>query len=232
MDKKLIYIADDDDNIREAIKIFLENDGYQVDDFSCGDDLLKKFTKSPCDLIILDIMMPGLDGFAICKKLREMSTVPIVFLTALDSDFDYTKGLSLGSDDYFTKPFSPMALVMRVKAIFRRIEFEKQNLNHHENALGFEDVSVDQKGKRVWIGEKEIELTPNEYEVLRFMIRHQDRAVSRNELLEEIWGYETVVETRATDDTVRRLRKKLKNSHLGIDAVWGYGFRLKARITE
>jgi len=126
MDKK-IYIADDETNIRLAIKTFLENAGYAVEDFETGDLLLAAFNQNPSDLVILDVMMPGSNGFVICKALRKVSRVPIIMLTARDSDLDYATGLDLGSDDYLVKPFSPMALTMRVKAIFRRIAFEWQN---------------------------------------------------------------------------------------------------------
>jgi len=123
---KRIYIADDETNIRAAIKTFLENAGYLVEDFETGDLLLEAFRSSPPDLVILDVMMPGSNGFVICKELRKMSLVPVIMLTARDSDLDYATGLDLGSDDYLTKPFSPMALVMRVKALFRRMEFDRQ----------------------------------------------------------------------------------------------------------
>lgn len=131
-DKKLIYIADDEENIRFAIKAFLEKSDYEVIDFGTGDDLFAAFKEKPSDMVILDVMMPGTNGFVICKSIRAISTVPIIMLTARDSDLDYATGLSLGSDDYFTKPFSPMALTMRVKSIFRRIEFEKEK-NQTEN---------------------------------------------------------------------------------------------------
>ena len=125
-EKELIYIADDDDNIRQVIKTFLTSDGFRVEDFVNGDLLMDRFREAPCDLVILDVMMPGSDGFTICTKLRGISTVPIIMLTARDSENDYAMGLGLGSDDYITKPFSAMALLMRVRAIFRRIGFESQ----------------------------------------------------------------------------------------------------------
>jgi DNA-binding response OmpR family regulator len=123
---KKIYIADDEDNIRLAIKAFLEKAEYEVVDFATGDELLAEFEQTPSDFVILDVMMPGSNGFTILRSIREQSTVPIIMLTARDSDLDYATGLDLGSDDYFTKPFSPMELVMRVKAIFRRMDFEKE----------------------------------------------------------------------------------------------------------
>jgi len=125
-DAKKIYIADDEANIRSAIKTFLENAGFEVLDFATGDELLEAFSEHPADLVILDVMMPGSNGFVCCKHLRKISSVPIIILTARDSDLDYATGLDLGGDDYLIKPFSPMALTMRVKAIFRRIDFERK----------------------------------------------------------------------------------------------------------
>ena len=123
---KKIYIADDETTIRLAIRTFLENAGYVVEDFESGDLLLAAFGKQPADLVILDVMMPGSNGFVVCKELRKISRAPIIMLTARDSDLDYATGLDLGSDDYLVKPFSPMALTMRVKAIFRRMEFDRE----------------------------------------------------------------------------------------------------------
>ena len=226
-DKKTIYIADDDENIRSAIKTFLENEGYEVIAFKDGDKLYTFFKEDPCDLIILDIMMPGSDGFVICKEIRKISTVPIIMLTARDSDLDYATGLSLGSDDYFTKPFSAISLVMRVKAIFRRIEFEKCSLADINELLVFGNISINVNNKKAFIKSEELMLTPNEYELLKYLCRNSGRAISRDELLENVWGYQTEVETRATDDTVRRLRKKIQRSNVAVEAVWGFGFRLK-----
>ena len=124
--QKMIYIADDEKNIREAISTFLVKEGFAVTAFENGDLLLSAFKEEPADLIILDVMMPGTNGFLICKELRKLSHVPIIMLTARDSDLDYMTGLDLGSDDYFTKPFSPMSLVLRVRAIFRRMEYDRQ----------------------------------------------------------------------------------------------------------
>ena len=230
MPNEKIYIADDDKNIREAIKTFLENDGYVVTSFENGDKLLNAFHEMPCDLIILDIMMPGKDGFQICTEIRKISIVPIIMLTARDADIDYATGLSLGSDDYFTKPFSAISLVMRVKAIFRRIEFEHNNCDKEIGSnLHFGDIDIDEKNIRVLIKDRTVSLTPNEYALLFYLVKNNDRAVSREELLENIWGFHTEVETRAADDTVRRLRKKLSDSIVEITAVWGFGFRVRER---
>ena len=229
--KKKIYVADDELNIREAIKTFLENDGFLVEIFENGDLLFDKFKKDPCDLVILDIMMPGSNGFSICTSIRKISTVPIIMLTARDSDLDYATGLSLGSDDYFTKPFSAMSLVMRVKSIFRRIDFDtKSTLNSSENEnISFGDISINLDSKITKLNDKVLELSPNEYNLLCYLIENKDKAISRDEILNKIWGYDCKVETRATDDTVRRLRKKLSKSVVIIDTVWGFGFRLKLK---
>ena len=226
---QLIYVADDEENIRLALQSFLLAEGYQVATFATGDLLLQHFIIEPCDLVILDVMMPGANGFIVCSRLREISTVPIIMLTARDSDIDYALGINLGSDDYFTKPFSAMALVMRVKAIFRRITFEKKSQNEQLDNLNFGGVVINRKTKTVTFRNELLELTPNEYSLLSYLIENKDKAVSRDELLNKIWGYQSEVETRAADDTVRRLRKKISHTDVVIDTVWGYGFRLQKK---
>ena len=228
--QKRIYVADDDGNIRQIIRTFLESDGYAVEDFPTGDLLLARFLESPCDLVILDVMMPGSSGFDICTELRKRSTVPIIMLTARDSENDYAMGLGLGSDDYITKPFSAMSLVMRVRAIFRRIEFESQKNAaareaNTETAVGA--LTLDTPGRHILRDGVPLALSPTEYEVLKYLMVRAGQAVSREELLNQVWGFGSAVETRATDDTVRRLRQKIDGSHVIIEAVWGFGFRLK-----
>ena len=225
---KLIYLADDDDNIRQVVKTFLSSDGYTVEDFPNGDLLLEKFNETPCDLVILDVMMPGRDGFAVCTEIRRISTVPIIMLTARDSENDYAMGLGLGSDDYITKPFSAIALLMRVRAIFRRIDFEsRKHAPETSRAVSVGNLTLDEDRRHILGNGKALPLTPTEYEVLKYLMLHADQAVSRDELLNTVWGFESVVETRATDDTVRRLRQKLNGCGVNIAAVWGYGFRLE-----
>jgi len=224
---KVIYIADDDDNIRNLLKSFLEREGYIIYGFPTGDDLLKKFITNPCDLIILDVMMPGRDGFFILTEIRKISNVPIIMLTARDSDADYIEGLNLGSDDYFTKPFSPIKLVTKVKSIFARLEAVNSiNNDASDSELAFADIVINRKTKSATLKGKELSLTPNEYTLLTYLMINSDRAVPRVELLDKIWGYETEIETRVADDTVKRLRKKIADSDAKISTVWGYGFRL------
>lgn len=224
---KVIYIADDDDNIRNLLKSFLEREGYIIYGFPTGDDLLKKFITNPCDLIILDVMMPGRDGFFILTEIRKISNVPIIMLTARDSDADYIEGLNLGSDDYFTKPFSPIKLVTKVKSIFARLEaVNSLNVDASDSELTFADIVINRKTKSATLKGNELSLTPNEYTLLTYLMINSDRAVPRVELLDKIWGYETEIETRVADDTVKRLRKKIADSDAKISTVWGYGFRL------
>lgn len=227
-DAKLIYIADDDDNIRQVVKTFLSSDGYTVEDYPNGDLLLERFRQQACDLVILDVMMPGSDGFTVCTEIRKLSTVPIIMLTARDSENDYAMGLGLGSDDYITKPFSAIALLMRVRAIFRRIDFESQkHAPEAASAVRIGELTLDENKRHILRDGQALALTPTEYEVLKYLMLHADQAVSRDELLNTVWGFESVVETRATDDTVRRLRQKLGGCRVNIAAVWGYGFRLE-----
>lgn len=224
---KIIYIADDDDNIRNLLKSFLEREGYIIYGFPTGDDLLKRFITNPCDLIILDVMMPGRDGFFILTEIRKISNVPIIMLTARDSDADYIEGLNLGSDDYFTKPFSPIKLVTKVKSLFSRLEASHNiSVDASDSELVFADIKINRKTKSATLKGSELSLTPNEYTLLTYLMINSDRAVPRVELLDKIWGYETEIETRVADDTVKRLRKKISDSDARISTVWGYGFRL------
>jgi len=225
-EKKRIFIADDDGNIRLAIRTFLENEGYGVEDFATGDLLLEAFEKRGADLCILDVMMPGRSGFEICRLIREKSTVPIIMLTARDTDIDYATGMSLGSDDYFTKPFSAMALVMRVKAIFRRIAYERAAAGQGAGPLSAGRLALDTTRRTASGPRGEIPLTPTEYDLLKYLLERRQTAVSREELLEKVWGFESAAESRATDDTVRRLRRKLEGTGVAIESVWGFGFRL------
>ena len=228
---KSIYIADDDVNIRNLVQTFLQKEGYNVLSFPDGESLLRAFSSQPSDLVILDVMMPGRDGFLICSDIRSMSQVPIVMLTARDSDAVYIAGLSLGSDDYFTKPFSPMKLVSKVKAIFRRMDSAEMNPSETDadGRLIYEDITIVPKTKDAFAGSLDLKLTPNEYSLITYLIMNKDRAVSRTELLDRLWGYESLVETRVADDTVKRLRKKIESTKVNIKTVWGYGFRLTAK---
>jgi len=226
---KLIYLAEDEANIRIPIKAFLEKEGYTVNAFENGDLLFEEFSQKQADLVILDVMMPGSSGFIICTKIRAMSNIPIIMLTARGSDEDYTTGISLGSDDYLTKPFSPIKLVMRVKALFRRLEMESTGIEVTSNhKIEYGDISIDVDNLTTLCKGIELRLTNTELKFLMHLMRHKDKAISRDELLSKIWEHEYAIETRVTDDTVKRLRKKLSDidSQVLIETVWGFGFRI------
>lgn len=234
MSAKLIYIAEDEKNIRNLIVSFLKKENYEVVAFETGDALYSQFLQQPADLVILDIMMPGSSGFIICTKLRESSTVPIIFLTARDSDEDFISGISLGSDAYFTKPFSPIKLIMQVKAMLRRVDMghlaSTSSLNSDE--IQFADIIINRKKLMVFCKEQELKLTKIEFSLLSYLVENYERAVAREELLTKVWGYHTAIETRATDDTVARLRKKLFDAHstVLVETVRGYGFKLNSDV--
>lgn len=227
---KLIYAADDEANIREILKSFLIDSGFEVEVFSTGDALFSAFKEKPCDLAVLDIMMPGTDGLTICKMLREISTVPIIILTAKDSEMDYVTGMTYGGDDYLTKPFRPSMLVMRIKALFRRIDMEHADTAVAEkDNIAFGDLIYSYKTREVFCGGKKAALTMTELALLQYMMEQCDRAIPREELLDVVWGISADVETRVTDETVRRIRKKIAavGSSVAISVVWGFGYKLE-----
>ena len=229
--KEIIYAADDEANIRELIKDFLVKEGYIVEVFENGELLYERFLEKPADLVILDIMMPEMDGYTTCTQLRKISNVPIIFLTAKDTDVDYVTGMTLGSDDYFTKPFSPMVLVARVKAIFRRISMENEEEGSGNGMSTFADLKIDYNNRKIYCKNNDLALTRTEFRLLIYFIENANRSVGREELLNKIWGFETDVDTRVTDDTVKRIRKKLTaaGSHVMVETVWGYGFKLSKK---
>lgn len=233
MNKHLIYIADDEKNICNIMKSFLEKEGFSVETFYDGQAIMDAFSAKPADMLIVDIMMPVADGFSVCLAIREKSNVPIIIVSARDTDPDKIAGLTLGSDDYLTKPFSPMELVARVKSLFRRIELDRSGASVG-SAIQIADISIDLPTKRAKSGERELNLTGMEFSFLYYLIQNRNRPVSRGELLDRVWGFDYEVETRATDDTVKRIRKKLSdvNSILKIETVWGFGFKLTYEESE
>jgi len=230
MKQPTIYLAEDEKNIRTLLTSFLVKENYHVKAFETGDELYDEFVSQPADLVILDVMMPGSNGFIICSKIRAISTIPIIFLTARDSDEDFISGMTLGSDIYFTKPFSMTKFIVQVKAMLRRVELNSSTtqINEEENCLKYNDIVIIQDQLTVNVGKNELKLTHTEYELLNYLISNKNRAISRKELLDKIWGYDAIIETRATDDTVKRLRKKLSvaKSRVSIQTIRGYGFKL------
>ncbi len=228
MDKKLIYIADDEVNICNIIKSFLVKEGFDVQTFNDGGSILEAFNIKPADMLIIDIMMPQIDGYSLCSLIRQKSGVPIIIVSAKDTEPDKIAGLTLGCDDYLTKPFSPMEMVARVKSMFRRIEMDKNN-SSSSNKISILDITVNTDEMSVEYSGKNIGLTGMEYSLFCYLVENRNKAVSRNELLDKVWGFENEVETRATDDMIKRIRKKLSDSgsSLKIETVWGFGFKIK-----
>jgi len=228
----LIYIADDDIIIRGIIQSFLEKEGFEVEYFENGDLLFAAFERKQCALVIIDTLMPGSDGFMISAKIRQLSSLPIIMLSTNESDDDYVFGISLGIDAYLTKPFNPAKLIAHVRALLIKAELSKHTpIKEKRNELTFTDITIFPDRITTHCNGKELQLTNTEYSLLKFMIENQERAISRGELLNKIWGDDNVVRTRATDDTIKRLRRKLSTaqSQVSIETVWGFGFRLRSK---
>ena len=223
-----IYLADDEKSIRELLHSFLASDGYTVRSFENGDTLLEAFRQEPAELVILDIMMPGTDGLAVCRELRSVSDIPIILLTAKDSELDYVMGISQGSDDYLTKPFRPTILLMKVKALLRRVEMDRGK-TAEEDELHYGDIRYSATENAVFCGDTIVALTQTELRLLSYMMKQPEKAYSREDLLSAVWGFDSDVETRVTDETLRRIRKKLlqAGSSVSVSTIWGFGYKLK-----
>lgn len=224
--KKIIYLADYDKNICNLIESVLEKDGYVVKSFNEGSSLLDEFYLKPADLVILDMMLPGINGLTTCAILRKLSPVPIIMISKVTNEIDKITALNLGCDDYITKPFSALELISRINALFRRIELDQATYTLR-TTLKFEDLVIDEKKRTATINNKNIKFTPTELSLMIYLIKHSNRAVSREELLRKVWKFNSdTIDTRATDDTVKRLRKKLLSydSNVTIQTLRGYGF--------
>lgn len=224
-----VYLADDEKNIRDLITAFLSQEGFSVRAFSSGDDLLTACRQSLPDVAILDIMMPGTDGLSVCSQLRQQSAeLPIIILSAKDSPYDRVTGLTLGGDDYLIKPFLPLELVARIRALLRRSQKDVSRSGEPLNDLTFGPLVLMPSLRKATLDGEPLLLTPTEFDFLAYLIEHRDRAVSRDELLQTLWQFEWQADTRATDDLLKRLRKKLRDrrSPVRIETVWGFGFRL------
>lgn len=221
---KIIYFADDEKNIRDLVVPFLEHDGFTVRAFETGDLLLEAYKNQKPDLVILNIMMPGTNGLDVMKSIRQYDNIPIIMLTARDSDVDFITAFNLGTDDYFTKPFSPIKLSLHVKALFKRLD-EKAIKN--DTQYQFLDLTLDTEKRIALLSNEEMPLTKTEFDFLLVLIEKPETAFSRETLLNRIWGFDDI-ESRAVDDTIKRLRKKFKQYHsqVSIKTVWGYGFKL------
>lgn len=222
-----ILVVEDEKNIRELIKFNLENAGFEVLTADDGQEALEQLSDE-IDLVVLDLMLPQIDGMEICRRMRgseELRQIPIIMLTAKGEEVERILGLEMGADDYMTKPFSPRELIARIKAIFRRIkEFKADTSELKEEIIDLGDLKLDIPRHEVIYQEQKIVLTPKEFELLRYLIINQGRVLSRDLLLEKIWGYEYAGDTRTVDVHIRRLRKKISSDYIATVRGVGYKF--------
>ena len=227
--KQTILVADDDSQIRQILRLYLENAGFTVLDAENGVTALLLFQQSHPDLVILDIMMPVLDGLETARQIRNLAATPIILLTARVEDDDKLVGFETGADDYVTKPFSPGEVVARVQAILRRTAQPPTATAVADTpALSFGALSIDAAARTVKIGTEEIELTAREFDLLHTLAAHPGHIYTRESLLSALWGYGAEADTRTVDVHVQRLRTKLRNdaaSGWNITTVWGVGYR-------
>lgn len=226
--KTRILLVDDDPNIRQLVRLYLEKEGFDVTEADRGDTAVKEFHKAPPSLMLLDLMLPGMDGWQVCREVRKVSNIPIIMLTAKDDTFDKVLGLELGADDYMVKPFDTKELVARIKAVLRRF----QNSENPEKELVFPGLSVNISQYTVNYMGNELEMPPKEIELLYFLANHPGMVFTREQLLEQVWGYDYYGDSRTVDVHVKRIREKLtEGEKMGwqIKTVWGVGYKFEVR---
>jgi two-component system alkaline phosphatase synthesis response regulator PhoP len=220
----MVYILEDDDNIRKLINYSLKSQGFEVQDFALPSAFWTALqTKNP-DLLLLDIMLPEEDGISILKKLRsnpKTSTIPVIMLTAKDSEYDVVTGLDSGADDYVTKPFGMMALVSRIKAVLRR--YEKSD--SHKELLEAGGIKIDENQHTVFAGNQQLFLTVKEFDLLVLLIKNRLNVLTREQLLESVWGLSSEIESRTVDVHIRTLRAKLGEYEKNIETIRGVGYK-------
>ncbi len=219
-----ILVVDDEANIVDLARMYLERDGFQVCEASDGVQALQEIKQQKPDLIVLDIMLPEIDGFEVCQRVRAESEVPIIMLTARDDDVDKIVGLELGADDYMTKPFNPRELVARVKTILRRME---RTPREDTTPLDLGDLSIDPASREVRVDGEMVNLRTKEFDLLLTFCEHRSIVLTREQLLELVWGFDFYGQTRTVDVHVANLRKRLSNSkNVRIETVTGVGYKL------
>ncbi len=224
---KRILVVDDEKRIRDIIVMYLLKEGYEVADFDNADAAYNYMQNNHIDLVVLDIMMRGMNGLDLCKKIRKSSEVPIIFVSARNEELDRILGLELGADDYLPKPFSVRELVIRIKNILRRTEGQLQQKTEY---LFSRDLMIFPEQRIAKINDAELVLTTKEFEVLKYLVENKGYPLSRDKIIQNIWGYEYDGYDRNVDDTIKRLRKKLKeaNSAVEVQTVWGFGYKVVA----
>lgn len=222
---KQIGLVEDDPNIQDIVSAYLKKAGYLVTVLGSAEAAWELWKTNPPDMWILDIMLPGMDGYEFCKKIRSESEVPIIIISAKDEEIDKILGLELGGDDYLTKPFSPRELIARIKRLFKRSELTQSS--EPTDTVKLDDLYIYRFERRVfWDGEEQ-ELTTKEFNLVLLFSQNPNRAFSREELLTKIWGDDYFGSDRAVDDLVKRIRKKIPD--LLIETVWGFGYRLRTK---
>ncbi|QDP40503.1 response regulator transcription factor [Radiobacillus deserti] len=228
-----ILVVDDEERIRRLIRMYLEREGYEIEEAEDGNQAVEYALQQNYALIILDIMMPGKDGIEACKEIRESSSTPIIMLTAKGEEANRVQGFEVGTDDYIVKPFSPREVVLRVKALLRRSQSSGQVQTDFgaRNVLEFPHLLIDNDAHRVTADGKEVGLTPKEYELLLFLAKAPDKVFDREQLLKEVWKYEFFGDLRTVDTHVKRLREKLnkvsQDAAKMIVTVWGVGYKFE-----
>jgi len=224
MMKYRILIIDDEEDMRHLTQMYLENSGFECIQAAGGLAAYKILQTEKMDLILLDIMMPEEDGFQVCQRIRENYDIPIIFLSAKGEEWDKVRAFQLGGDDYIVKPFSPGEMVARIQAVLRRY-----NQHHHQEYLQkIGNITINQLARTVMVDDRVIPLTLKEYELLLFLIEHQHQALSREQLLEKIWGIDYIGSLRTVDTHIKTLRMKLGFADY-IQTVWGIGYKFEVQ---
>ncbi|GBF72726.1 DNA-binding response regulator [Paenibacillus sp. 598K] len=228
-----ILVVDDEERIRRLLKMYLEKEGYAIDEAEDGESALRMATSSDFDLVLLDVMLPGIDGIEVCSRLRQVKSTPVIMLTAKGEEMNRVQGFEVGADDYVVKPFSPREVIYRVKAILRRSSataYLTKEANSSNNIV-FPHLVIEHDAHRVSAGGQEVSLTPKEYELLHYLAVSPDKVFSREELLKDVWNYEFFGDLRTVDTHVKRLREKLNkvspDAAAMITTVWGVGYKLE-----
>lgn len=224
---KHIFVVDDEAEIRTLVIKYLEKEGYKTTSFSSGTHVAVEVERLKPDLIVMDIMMPEIDGLDVCKEIRKKSEVPIIFVSARGEEIDRIIGLELGADDYLAKPFSPRELLVRIKNIFKRLD--KNHSNKIEDSILIGNSQIIQKQRRVLVNGAPLNLTTKEYDTLIYLAINVNIPLRREQLLKNVWGYDYFGEIRVVDDVIKRIRKKMKDleSSIVIVTVWGFGYKIE-----
>ena len=230
-DKQKILIVDDDNNIAELISLYLTKECFETLIVNDGENALTAFFRFKPDLILLDLMLPGIDGYQVCREIRRENNTPIIMLSAKGEIFDKVLGLELGADDYMIKPFDSKELVARVKAVLRRYQPSKQEAPASDiKCVEYPDLIINQTNYSVLYYEKPVDMPPKELELLYFLASSPNQVFTREQLLDHIWGYEYIGDTRTVDVHVKRLREKIKDhKSWSLSTVWGIGYKFEVK---